>query len=197
MFSQASVCSGWGIGNMKCHGIGHIIEYPHQKEKEGYPLGKVRWGILDPPSDIWWWSLETCSNLFIWGPPWATSGGSNWNWSTYSFQIGGMHFVQLFSNVSFVCPLRPTLISTPVTQSQNEKRLEWLNYEETIGWIKSTNIRNTHLTWSFLSLKFYIYCWRIRKHLHYCYRPHRDLVFPSRSNASQTPTYSPRHFQCV
>ena len=23
---------------------------------------------LPPVSDIWWWSLQTCSNLFIWGP---------------------------------------------------------------------------------------------------------------------------------
>ena len=33
----------------------------------------------DPlPSDIWWWSLKTCSNLFIWE---AKSGDGHQNWS--------------------------------------------------------------------------------------------------------------------
>ena len=47
-----------------------------------------------PTSDVWWWSLKTCSNLFMWGPtppPGVTSSGGNWNWSTYGFQAGGMH----------------------------------------------------------------------------------------------------------
>ena len=57
-----------------------------------YPLGKAKWGTpkersdrhqtwgpsplpwisaLGPPtSNIWWWSLETCSNLFTGEPPW-------------------------------------------------------------------------------------------------------------------------------
>ena len=49
--------------------------------------------ILDmgppPASDIWWPSLETCSNLFTWGPPLPpvlTSGG---HWSTHGWQAGG------------------------------------------------------------------------------------------------------------
>ena len=42
-------------------------------------------------SDIWWWSLETWSNVFIWGPPGVTSCDSYWNWSTYSFQAGSAH----------------------------------------------------------------------------------------------------------
>ena len=35
-----------------------------------------------PVSDTWWWSLQTCSNLFIWGPtilsPLMTPGGDHW-----------------------------------------------------------------------------------------------------------------------
>ena len=56
------------------HEKGHMVGHPSP--------GKVRWGppylpqditllpghqTCGPPtSDIWWWSLETCSNLFIW-----------------------------------------------------------------------------------------------------------------------------------
>ena len=41
------------------------------------PSRKIMWGT--PVSDIWWWSLETCSSLFIWGPPGLTSGDGRWN----------------------------------------------------------------------------------------------------------------------
>ena len=58
--------------------------------------GHQMWG--PPASDIWWWSLETCSNF--WGPPLGvTSGGGYWNWSTYGFQVGGTHPTGMLSCV--------------------------------------------------------------------------------------------------
>ena len=51
------------------------------------PLGHQTWG--PPPCDIWWWSLEICSSLFIWG--------GHWNWSTYGFQAGGTHHTGMLS----------------------------------------------------------------------------------------------------
>ena len=49
-----------------------------------------------PAIDIWWWSLETYSNLFI-GAPETVSGGGNWNWSLYGFQAGSMHPTEMLS----------------------------------------------------------------------------------------------------
>ena len=58
------------------------------------PSTDIRPGDLPPASDIWWWSLGTGSNLFIWGPtnlppnppspnlgtylPLVTSGDDHW-----------------------------------------------------------------------------------------------------------------------
>ena len=38
-------------------GVGFLMPHP----------GHQTWGPT-LTSDMWWWSLETCSNLFIWGP---------------------------------------------------------------------------------------------------------------------------------
>ena len=95
---------------MKCHGRAHIIEYPHQKEKEGYPLGKVRWDTLDHPPPVTsggdhWRPVQTCSfedpplerHLVV-----ATETEVR-TVSKYVVYIPlECRFVQLFSNVSFV-----------------------------------------------------------------------------------------------
>ena len=69
MFSYTSVCqpvclSTWGPHVTITHDALDLTvqgSYP-QKSDLGPPA-------LPPASDIWWSSLETCSNLFIWGPP--------------------------------------------------------------------------------------------------------------------------------
>ena len=62
-------------------------------------------------TDIWWSSLETCSNVFIWGRnpvPKVISGGGKWNWSTRSFQGGNMlrtgvlSFLRYFFSSDFI-----------------------------------------------------------------------------------------------
>ena len=44
-----------------------------------------------PTTEIWWWPLETCSNLFTWGHPllvlWSSGGHQN----TYHWQANGMY----------------------------------------------------------------------------------------------------------
>ena len=62
------------------HGIGHIVEEPCWTSDPGTYLTPPL-----PTSDIWWWSLETCSNY-----PWkqhlvvATETGP-----MHGFQVGG------------------------------------------------------------------------------------------------------------
>ena len=54
-----------------------------------------------PAADIWWSSLETCSNLFAWGPtppPVLISSGGHWN--TYSWQAGGTHPTGMLSCIT-------------------------------------------------------------------------------------------------
>ena len=62
------------------HVIGHMVGHPPRKSRVGYPRGKGQIGYpfhppldirpVDPPArDIWWWSLETCSNFLTRGPP--------------------------------------------------------------------------------------------------------------------------------
>ena len=59
------------------HGISHMLGVPSPMD--------IKPVDLPPASNIWWCSLETCSNLFIWGPTTlgVTSGGGHRNWSTY------------------------------------------------------------------------------------------------------------------
>ena len=66
MFSQASVIlfGGGGVRYMTCIiGIGHLVGTP--------PLPRT-WDLgtyhPTPTTDIWRSSLETCPNLFTWGP---------------------------------------------------------------------------------------------------------------------------------
>ena len=58
MFSQVSVCHFvQGAGNIKCiMGYGRV------------PPQTLDLGTYPTAGDIWWLSLETYSNLFIWGP---------------------------------------------------------------------------------------------------------------------------------
>ena len=69
----------------------------HWTSLKSYPLD-IR--FRTPASDIYWWSLETCSNLFIWGPHGASSGGGRWNWSNYRFQAGGTYPTGILSCLS-------------------------------------------------------------------------------------------------
>ena len=54
------------------HGIGHMVGYPQGIRPRAPPSDP--WTPMDIrpgeplSSDIWWWSLETCSKMFIWWP---------------------------------------------------------------------------------------------------------------------------------
>ena len=51
------------------------------------PYTNITPGDISPASDIWWWSLQTCSNLLIWGPT------SKWHLVvTTEHMWCGMHF---------------------------------------------------------------------------------------------------------
>ena len=66
------------------------IKRPPTWDMGTYPLP------LLPTSDIWWSSLETCSNLFTAGPPPTPmvliSGGGHWN--KYDWQADYMHLLE-------------------------------------------------------------------------------------------------------
>ena len=47
--------------------------------------------LVTSTSDIWWLRLETCSNLFTWGPP-----GTGGYWSTYCEWLS-MHYTGMLS----------------------------------------------------------------------------------------------------
>ena len=88
MFSQASVCSGWRSWQHPIHhGICHMVGYPlPRKGQVVYPQHQTwlpppghqtcgpptshkkewhqTWGPPVIVTSGWWWSLETCSNLF-------------------------------------------------------------------------------------------------------------------------------------
>ena len=53
------------------------------------PFSDIRLGTYHLATDIWQQTLETCLNLFTWGPPGVTSGGVCQ--STYGLQAGGTH----------------------------------------------------------------------------------------------------------
>ena len=58
---------------------------------------------LPPASDIWWASLETCSNLLPWGPlspphPLVLTSGSR---CSYCWQAGGTHPIGMLSCITY------------------------------------------------------------------------------------------------
>ena len=68
LFTRAG---GGGVGRWhQMHGISHMVGHP--KERSGkvdlLPLDQTSDLGIPSASDIWWWLLGTCSNLFIWGP---------------------------------------------------------------------------------------------------------------------------------
>ena len=97
MFSRVSVC----------HSVHRVVgtayaSWDRSQGRVALPLPPlppldIRPGDLPPTTDIWWISLETCSNLFTWGPtppppppqPVLTSGDGHQN--TYGWQAGGTH----------------------------------------------------------------------------------------------------------
>ena len=63
MFSQVSVCH-----SVQGKGLGRLYAL---YDRSLYPIGHQTWAPTPPPfdtTDIWWLSLETCSNLYTWGP---------------------------------------------------------------------------------------------------------------------------------
>ena len=82
------------------HGISHIPT-PGSNPSENTPSEQNHPHEHAPASNMWWWSLETCSNLLISGPtqpPGETRKGGNWNWNTYGFKAGSMHPTGMLSN---------------------------------------------------------------------------------------------------
>ena len=86
MFSLMSVCLSvhrrQGLHVTITHDVLDIIVQPSP-----HPLGIRPWPLKPQPppaSDIWWSSLKTCSNLFIWGHP----QNNIWWWSHVWFTNG-------------------------------------------------------------------------------------------------------------
>ena len=71
----------WNSHNV-IHNVHNSKLWPFLASARLVPLTLPGHQTWNPPlaSDIWWGSLETCSNLFIWRPPGVTSGGGLWNW---------------------------------------------------------------------------------------------------------------------
>ena len=79
---QNYVNKQWVLHNSHCQSISQQVRSRHQTWWPNPPPLGIRPGDLPPPhpppdirtgdlplpNDIWWWSLETCLNLFIWGP---------------------------------------------------------------------------------------------------------------------------------
>ena len=96
MFSPVSICSQgvtmWPLPMMHWTSLYRTMppdcETSDHQPWDPHPPPRQTW---DPPAiNIWWPSLENCSNLFIRGsppPPVLRSGG----WSSYGWQAGGMH----------------------------------------------------------------------------------------------------------
>ena len=76
MFSLVSVCLFTGEVPVWPLPMTHWTSTPFpQKSGLEYPC-------LTPAIDFWWSSLETCSNLFIWGTLLGVTSGCSY-WSTY------------------------------------------------------------------------------------------------------------------
>ena len=60
-----------------------------------WPLPMMHWNMGTCTTDIWWSSLDTCSNLFTWGPntplPPAVVISTGGHWNMYSWQADGRH----------------------------------------------------------------------------------------------------------
>ena len=106
MFSQASVIL-LGVGN-----ITWSLGYPTPPN----PHPEIPY----PPTDIWWSSLETYSNLFTWGHP-------QWYWNlVVATEAGSMHPIGMLSclpcakllSLKFINPVRLTESLKSVVQSK-------------------------------------------------------------------------------
>ena len=68
MFSVVSVC-------LSIHKIPNWTGSPAPHPN----MGPHSTGIPPPASEIWWSSLKTCLNVFIWGPPQVLTSGGYWS----------------------------------------------------------------------------------------------------------------------
>ena len=114
VFTDVCLSMGDDGSNIKCI-MGYVTRwYGTYRERSGrVPPGHQTW--RPPPSEIWCWSLKTCSNLFTWDPPLpgARSGRGHWNQITYGFQAGSTHptgmlscYSSFSSNNSLLAPWR-------------------------------------------------------------------------------------------
>ena len=92
-------------------------------------LGTYPYPFTYPTSDIWWSSLETCSNLFTWGltslqSPVLTSTGDHQN--MYGWQGGSEHPTHSYLNCDQDSRSQMTTMITTVTMT-TETDNSWLN----------------------------------------------------------------------
>ena len=88
VFSQACVFTGGRVSRSLKRSHGRV---PPPRHGTSIPYSSI-----PPTTDNWWSSLDTCPNLFTWGPtshppppPVLTPSGGHRN--TYSWQAGGTH----------------------------------------------------------------------------------------------------------
>ena len=106
------------------HATSHMVRYiPDIVSRELPPSPEHCTQTPIPTCDIWWRSLETCSNLFIWGPtPYPKTNVQSWQqkMKQLGFQAAGMHptgmlsclrngFCGVFRSVCLVLRISPMI----------------------------------------------------------------------------------------
>ena len=96
----------------------------HDTFGHGYHPPDTRYGNLPHPtaSDIWWPSLETCSNLFIWGPPPPVLTSSGGHWNMYGRQVGDMHPTGMQSYINYRSIIHNAFLQNTVDWQTNTRR---------------------------------------------------------------------------
>ena len=86
IYAEACLCSRGGLrGTMWPLSMMATYPPPHPILRDMGPR------YLPPATDTWWSSLETCSNLFTWGPTPIVLTPSGGHWNMYSWQACDTH----------------------------------------------------------------------------------------------------------
>ena len=105
-------------------------------------------------SDIWWQQLETCSNLFTWGPPganiwwllkpiWSTSGQYVSYWNTFLLQMN-QQYKKMASHAIVNKPLHDRLRYQFLTLTTIHRVIKFFSF------ILQNTIRNTLYYWRYV-----------------------------------------------